>query len=68
MERQGDGIHYDPVILNQNIETMKEYLDGKKTQGGVKDSLQRQKQQYKKELEEYIAFNKKVVWGNPKGR
>ena len=60
LSSQGDGIdpsqpgHYD-------LETIRQYLDSKHNEDEVAQSMQRQKAKYRHELQDYIAFNKKVT-------
>lgn len=63
IKKEGDGIEYDPMPLEDKITSLRQYLDDKKKDDDVKLAVSRQKQQYRKELEDFIGFNKKVVYG-----
>jgi hypothetical protein len=60
LKKEGDQLEYDPMLLNGNIETLREYLDAKKQGSQVTDAVRRQKKQYRQELQDFIAFSKKV--------
>jgi hypothetical protein len=60
LKREGDQLEYDPMLLDGNIETLREYLDAKRQEGNVTEAVKRQKRQYRQELQDFIAFSKKV--------
>lgn len=60
LKKEGDQLEYDPMLLDQNIETLRDYLDAKKQGNDVSDAVRRQKKQYRQELQDFIAFSKKV--------
>jgi hypothetical protein len=61
LKREGDNLDYDPMLLDKNIETLREYLDAKKQDNNVTEAVRRQKKQYRQELQDFIAFSKKVA-------
>ncbi len=60
LAREGDGIEYNPQLLGDDVETLREYLDGKRQQDNVQHALQKQRDQYRQEIQDYMAFNRKV--------
>lgn len=56
----GDGI--DPSQPQAiDFESLREYLDGKMSTNEVDEALARQKSQYRKELQDFISMNRKVI-------
>lgn len=60
LKRHGDDLEYDPMQMQGEIESLRQYLDAKKKVNGVDDAVRRQKNQYRQELQDFIAFSKKV--------
>ena len=60
LARQGDGIEYNPQLLGEDLETICENLDARRQQDDVHLALQRQRDQYRQELQDYVEFNRKV--------
>lgn len=57
----GDGLEYDPRLIQRNLGNIKEYLDSKKAPNEMDEALEKQKAEYKDALANYIAFNRKVA-------
>jgi Domain of unknown function (DUF5745) len=60
LKKHGDDLEYDPMLLDGNIETLRQVLDANKKTTNVNDAVRRQKNQYRQELQDFIAFSKKV--------
>jgi uncharacterized protein YeeX (DUF496 family) len=58
---QGDGLDYDPRLIQRNLGNIKEYLDSKKSPNQMDEILHKQKSEYKDALAKYIAFSRKVA-------